>query len=197
MINNDGKGIASGYSREYNSYEEEFWIYIAETFGVNNDNKTIKVTGSNKYSLYENFFEVWIVYDSSTKPSRIPIYYYYKDEHRSKAVSEKFIVYVPAYDNHVAIVADRTGKIHRLLDFPDDIDNVDSKFAFNEDTDIITIAKDGNVRRFNCNTVPEQLFKKLYETYDDYNYYRQDGLEWEVRELMKDLISKAKGEELK
>lgn len=187
-----GIGQAAGYYRERN--DDEQWCYQAVTFRCGFEQHRPEIECALKYSLYEDFYGRMICYDSSKGNSgkgsaRIPIFYVYKDAYSAKAVSKNYIVYVPGYNNHVVVIADVCGRIHRLLAYPTSISNC-SWFAYNETTDIVTIATgSGKIYRYYVNTVGAVMLEDLVRAYNQSPPHSDS----EVKKALKAALDKAQG----
>lgn len=189
-MNKYGNGQAVGFNKEY--CDDEEWRFHAVTFRSNLETYSLEMELATKYSLYENFYERTICYDSSREEANFPIFYVYNDAYYAKAVSENYIVYVPGYEHHVVIIADIYGKIHRLLAYPREISN-NSYFAYNEMTDIVTIATSkGEVYRWYVNTVDTALFEKMFRIYDQKNYFTSH-IESDIKDLLNKSLEQVHG----
>ena len=189
-INKYGTGQAAGFGKEY--CDDEEWRFHAVTFRNNIAEYSLDMELAAKFSLYEDFYERTICYDTSTGKASFPIFYVYNDAYCAKAVSENYIVYVPSYEHHVVIIADIYGKIHRFLAYPKEISN-NSYFAYNEETDIVTIAtNDCKIYRWYVNTVDTDLFEKMLKIYDQRTYFTS-GIESDIMKLLNKALEQANG----
>lgn len=193
IISADGSGRAAGFNRDHS--DEETVFTLAELFRADLTGQTLRPVSTVKFSMYENFYGSFAVYDSSTNGSHIPVFHFRKDENRAKAVTENYLLYVPVSGSHTLMISDAAGKLFRVMRFPEELDSVNSCFCYNEETDIVTVANKGVVRRFCADTADTEKIDLVNATYVDHNYYRQPGLQESIEKLMDELFRESPGRE--